>query len=125
MVRQEKEMTEFWINLAYFIATLICIGLPALALVYFDDDNAEMWGKMNREQLEKYIKSFGVTERRARKELNERYKLLKPLGFSDEKIFKVLVQDSPLDHRTLQAFHHRTKKIHGRSRKRIFKLLES
>jgi len=81
--------------------------------------------KMNREQLEKYVKSFGVTERRARKELNERYKMLKPLGFSDEKIFKVLVQDSPLDHRTLQAFHHRTKKIHGRSRKRIFKLLTS
>ena len=80
---------------------------------------------MNREQLEKYVKSFGVTERRARKELNERYKMLKPLGFSDEKIFKVLVQGSPLDHRTLQAFHHRTKKIHGRSRKRIFKLLNS
>jgi hypothetical protein len=80
---------------------------------------------MNREQLEKYVKSFGVTERRARKELNERYKMLKPLGFSDEKIFKVLVQGSPLDHRTLQAFHHRTKKVHGRSRKRIFKLLES
>ena len=35
-------MTEFWIDLAYFIATLICIGLPALALVFFDDDNAEM-----------------------------------------------------------------------------------
>jgi hypothetical protein len=80
---------------------------------------------MNREQLEKYIKSFGLSERAARKELNERYKLLKPLGFSDERIFKLLVQGSPLDHRTLQAFHHRTKKIHGRSRKRIFKLLES
>ena len=78
---------------------------------------------MNREQLEKYVKSFGVTERRARKELNERYKMLKPLGFSDERIFKVLVQGSLLDHRTLQAFHHRTKKVNGRSRKRIFKLL--
>ena len=49
------------------------------------------YGNMNREQLEKYVKSFGVTERRARKELNERYKMLKPLGFSDERIFKVLV----------------------------------
>ena len=80
---------------------------------------------MNREQLEKYIKSFGLSERAARKELNERYKLLKPLGFSDERIFKLLVQGSPLDHRTLQAFHTKTKKVHGRSRKRIFKLLES
>ena len=80
---------------------------------------------MNREQLEKYIKSFGVTERAARKELNERYKLLKPLGFSDERIFRILVQGSTVNHRTLQAFHHRTKKIHGRSRKRIFKLLDS
>ena len=78
---------------------------------------------MNREQLEKYVKSFGATERHARKELNERYKMLKPLGFSDDKIFKVLVQGAPLDFRTLQAFHHRTKKVNGRSRKRIFKLL--
>ena len=80
---------------------------------------------MNREQLEKYIKSFGLSERAARKELTERYKMLKPLGFSDERIFKLLVQGSPLDHRTLLAFHNRTKKVHGRSRKRIFKLLES
>ena len=80
---------------------------------------------MNREQLEKYVKSFGLTERRARKELNERYKLLKPLGFSDEKIFKTLVQGSTLNYRTLQAFHHRTKKISSRSRKRLFKLLNS
>jgi hypothetical protein len=78
---------------------------------------------MNREQLEKYVKSFGATERLARKELNERYKMLKPLGFSDDKIFNILVQGSPLDFRTLQAFHHRTKKVNGRSRKRIFKLL--
>ena len=78
---------------------------------------------MNREQLEKYVKSFGLTERRARKELNERYKMLKPLGLSDDKIFKTLVQGSPLNYRTLQAFHHRTKKVHGRSRKRIFTLL--
>ena len=35
-------MPEFWIDLAYFIGTLVCIGLPAYALVYFDDDNAEM-----------------------------------------------------------------------------------
>ena len=35
-------MPEFWIDLAYFLDTLICIGLPAWALVYFDDDNAEM-----------------------------------------------------------------------------------
>ncbi len=80
---------------------------------------------MNREQLEKYVKSFGATERLARKELNERYKMLKPLGFSDDKIFNILVQGSPLDFRTLQAFHHRTKKVNGRSRKRIFKLLTS
>ena len=78
---------------------------------------------MNREQLEKYVKSFCATERLARKELNERYKMLKPLGFSDDKIFNILVQGSPLDFRTLQAFHHRTKKVNGRSRKRIFKLL--
>ena len=78
---------------------------------------------MNREQLEKYVKSFGLTERRARKELNERYKMLKPLGLSDDKIFKTFVQGSPLNYRTLQAFHHRTKKISSRSRKRIFKLL--
>ena len=78
---------------------------------------------MNREQLEKYVKAFGATERLARKELNERYKMLKPLGFSDDKIFNILVQGSPLDFRTLQAFHHRTKKVNGRSRKRIFKLL--
>ena len=78
---------------------------------------------MNREQLEKYVKSFGATERLARKELNERYKMLKPLGFSDDKIFNILVQGSPVDFRTLQAFHHRTKKVNGRSRKRIFKLL--
>ena len=78
---------------------------------------------MNREQLEKYVKSFGATERLARKELNERYKMLKPLGFSDDKIFNILVQGSPLDFRTLQAFHHHTKKVNGRSRKRIFKLL--
>ena len=78
---------------------------------------------MNREQLEKYVKSFGATERLARKELNERYKMLKPLGFSDDKIFNILVQGSPLDFRNLQAFHHRTKKVNGRSRKRIFKLL--
>jgi hypothetical protein len=56
---------------------------------------------MNREQLEKYVKSFGLTERRARKELNERYKMLKPLGLSDDKIFKTLVQGSPLNYRTL------------------------
>ena len=80
---------------------------------------------MNREQLEKYVKSFGATEKLARKELNERYKMLKPLGFSDEKIFKTLVQGSTLNYRTLQAFHYRTKKIHGTSRKRIFKLLAS
>ena len=80
---------------------------------------------MNREQLEKYVKSFGATEKLARKELNERYKMIKPLGFSDDKIFKVLVQGSPLDFRTLQAFHHRTKKISSRSRKRLFKLLTS
>ena len=80
---------------------------------------------MNREQLEKYIKSFGLSERAARKELNERYKLLKPLGLSDERIFRILVQGSTLNFKTLQAFHNRTKKVHGRSRKRIFKLLES
>ena len=80
---------------------------------------------MNREQLEKYVKSFGATERLARKELNERYKMLNPLGFSDDKIFNILFQGSPLDFRTLQAFHHRTKKVNGRSRKRIFKLLAS
>ena len=80
---------------------------------------------MNREQLEKYIKSFGVTERAARKELNERYKLLKPLGFSDERIFRILVQGSTVNFRTLQAFHTKTKKVHGHSRKRIFKLLDS
>ena len=35
-------MTEFLIDLAYFIGILVCIGLPAYALLYFDDDNAEM-----------------------------------------------------------------------------------
>ena len=80
---------------------------------------------MNRDQLENYIKSFGVTERAARKELNERYKLLKPLGFSDERIFKLLVHGSTLNFRTLQTFYTKTKKVHGHSRKRIFKLLES
>ena len=34
--------TEFWIDVAYFVGTLICLGLPAYALLYFDDDNAEM-----------------------------------------------------------------------------------
>jgi len=34
-------MPEFWIDFAYFVATLICFGLPALCLVYFDADNAE------------------------------------------------------------------------------------
>ena len=35
-------MTEFWSDLAYIIGIIICLGLPAWALVYFDDDNAEM-----------------------------------------------------------------------------------
>ena len=35
-------MTEFWIDLAYIIGTIICFGLPAYAILYFDDDNAEM-----------------------------------------------------------------------------------
>ena len=79
---------------------------------------------MNREQLEKYIKSFGVTERAARKELNERYKMLKKLGISDDTIFKTLVQDSTLDWRSLKGFYNGSRP-NKRSRKRIFKLLES
>ena len=35
-------MEDFWIELAYFIGTLISIGLPAYAILFFDDDNAEM-----------------------------------------------------------------------------------
>ena len=35
-------MTEFWVDIAYIVATLICIGLPAWAILFFDDDNAEM-----------------------------------------------------------------------------------
>ena len=62
---------------------------------------------MNREQLEKYVKSFGVTERRARKELNERYKMLKKLGISDDTIFKTLVQGSTLDWRSLKRILQR------------------
>ena len=34
-------MSEPMIELAYFIGTLICIGLPAYAILFFDDDNAE------------------------------------------------------------------------------------
>ena len=35
-------MPEFWIDLAYFIGTIICFGAAAYAILYFDDDNAEM-----------------------------------------------------------------------------------
>tara|TARA_R100000995_G_C3449250_1_gene107257 strand:- start:618 stop:725 length:108 start_codon:yes stop_codon:yes gene_type:complete len=34
-------MEELLIDVAYFVGTLVCIGLPAYALLYFDDDNAE------------------------------------------------------------------------------------
>jgi hypothetical protein len=34
-------MTEFWIDLAYFIGAIICFGLAAWAIL-LDDDNAEM-----------------------------------------------------------------------------------
>ena len=34
-------MSPELIDFLYFVGTLVCIGLPAYALVYFDDDNAE------------------------------------------------------------------------------------
>ena len=40
--QRTKTMPEFWIDLAYFIGTLACIGLPVYAILYFNDDNAEM-----------------------------------------------------------------------------------
>ena len=33
---------ETFIDLLRFLGAVACIGLPAYALVYFDDDNAEM-----------------------------------------------------------------------------------
>ena len=34
-------MSPALIDFLYFVGILVCIGLPAYALVYFDDDNAE------------------------------------------------------------------------------------
>jgi len=78
---------------------------------------------MNREQLEKYVRSFGLNEDLARQELESRLQLLATLGFSEHKKFEILVQGTTLNFRTLQAFYHRTKKVNKRSRKKIFKLL--
>jgi hypothetical protein len=35
-------MTEFWIDLAYFLGTVAIFAIVAYAILYFDDDNAEM-----------------------------------------------------------------------------------
>jgi len=35
-------MSDPMIELLYFLGTIICFALPAYALLYFDDDNAEM-----------------------------------------------------------------------------------
>jgi hypothetical protein len=34
-------MSPELIDFLYFIGTLVCFGLPAWAILYFDDDNAE------------------------------------------------------------------------------------
>ena len=80
---------------------------------------------MNKEQLEKYVRSFGLDEARARQELESRLQLLATLGLSEDKRFQLLVQGATLNFRTLQAFHRRTKMVNSKSRNRIFKLLES
>tara|TARA_B100000745_G_C19891983_1_gene298324 strand:+ start:285 stop:392 length:108 start_codon:yes stop_codon:yes gene_type:complete len=35
-------MTEFWIDLAYFLGTVAIFAIVAWSIVYLDDDNAEM-----------------------------------------------------------------------------------
>ena len=47
---------------------------------------------MNKEQLEKYVRSFGLDEARARQELESRLQLLATLGLSEDKRFQLLVQ---------------------------------